>query len=131
MSNTRAHNDIETALYELLTADNYSASAHAVPASLGSTMPHVHVVATGGYTDSMVIESHNVDFDVYAGDPADAMEAASSLCDWVRGLAGTEVGTECYESEINTLPYHNPDPRHSTIARATFKALITTRTKGA
>ena len=127
----RKHNDIETALYELLTAHGYSASAHSVPASLGQDLPHIHVTATGGYTDSMVIEAHNVDFDVYAETSADAMFAASILCDWVRELEGSDVGTVCYESEIYTLPYHNPDPRHSTIARATFKAQISTRTKGA
>lgn len=127
----RAHNDIETALYNLLISDNYHASAHSVPASLGAELPLVHVVATGGYTDSMVIEVNNVDFDVYAGDPADAMTAASALCNWVRDLVGEDVGTPCYSAEITTLPYHNPDPRHSTIARATFKAQISTRTKGA
>lgn len=127
----RAHNDIETALYELLSAANYSASAHALPASLGQTLPHIHVVATGGFTADLVIESHNVDFDVYAIDQAEAMATASGLCDWVRGLTGSEAGTFCYSSEINTLPYGNPDPRHPTIGRATFKAIISTRTKGA
>ena len=126
----RSHNDIETALYNLLTTDNYSASAHSVPASLGTSLPHIHVVQTGGYTGSMVIEMHYVDFDVYAETSADAMETASSLCNWVRGLAGSVVGAICYESEISTLPYHNPDPRHSTLSRVTFKAQISTRTIG-
>ena len=58
--------DIETALYDLLTADGYSASAHVIPATLGKDLPHVHVVRTGGYTSDMVIETHNLDFDVYA-----------------------------------------------------------------
>ena len=127
----RKSNDIETALYDLLTAENYSASAHALPASLGSTLPHVHVVRTGGYTSDMAIENANVDFDVYAKDPAEAMGEASDLCDWVRGLEGKTVGTPCYSSEVNTLPYHNPDPRHPNISRATFKAQILTRTRGA
>lgn len=127
----RSHNDIETALYELLNADSKSASAHALPASLGQTLPHIHVVATGGYTADLVIEMHNVDFDVYATDQAEAMSAASDLCDWVRGLSGSEAGTFCYSSEVTTLPYGNPDPRHPTIGRATFKAQINTRTKGA
>lgn len=127
----RQNNDIETALYERLDADKYNASAHKVPASLGENLPHVHVTRTGGYTEDMVIEAHNVDFDVYAADEADAMEAAAGLCDWVRELSGTRTGTFCYASEVLTLPYGNPDPRHQTLARATFKALIQTRTKGA
>ena len=70
--------DIETALYYLLIADNYSASAHAVPATLGATSPHIHVTRTGGSNTSVVIDVHQVDFDVYAKDQADAMTAA--LC---------------------------------------------------
>ena len=116
--------DIETALYEQLTESDYSASAHAVPASLGDNLPHIHVVRTGGYETDMVIEINQVDFDVYAEDQADAMADAADLCGWVREL----IGDFCYRAEITTLPYANPDPRHPTIARATFKARILTRT---
>lgn len=121
--------DIETALYDLLTADHFSASAHAIPSNLGAELPHVHVVRTGGITSDMVIETNNVDFDVYAGEPAEAMIAATNLCAWVRELSGKQ--TPCYSAEIITLPYSNPDPRHPTLARATFKAQLLTRTKGA
>jgi len=126
----RASVDIETAIYELLIASEYSASAHALPATLGAPLPHVHVVRTGGLTDDFVIETNQVDFDVYAADDADAMEDACSLCAWVRNLSGEIVGTQCYAAEISTLPYNNPDPRHPNLARATFKAQILTRTKG-
>lgn len=124
----RASIDIETALFELLESDGYSASAHAIPVTLGQTLPHVHIVRTGGSTSDMVIESNNVDFDVYAADPAEAMTAASNLCAWIRDLPGSEVDTVCYSAEIMTLPYGNPDPRHPNIARATTKAIILTRT---
>lgn len=126
----RACNDIETALYNKLTADHYSASAHAVPHTLGNSLPHVHVVRTGGETSSMIIESHRVDFDVYASDPAEAMKEASNLCAWVRELSGEDVGTICYAASVTTLPYNNPDPNHPTISRVTFKTQILTRTKG-
>ena len=126
----RATLDIETALYNRLTADGYSASAHAIPATLGTSLPHIHVTRTGGINTSMVIDVHQVDFDVYAADQADAMTVACSLCDWVRDLAGTDIGTPCYESEVATLPYGNPDPRHPTLGRATIKAQILTRTRG-
>lgn len=117
--------DIETALYEQLTESDYSASAHAVPASLGDSLPHIHVVRTGGYESDMVIETNYIDFDVYADDQASAMEEASALCGWARDLEGGF----CYKAEITTLPYRNPDPRHPNIARATFKAQILTRTE--
>lgn len=120
----RKSKDIETALYNELTAAGYSASAHMLPENLGANLPHIHVVRTGGYEYDFVLEANRVDFDVYAEDAADAMETACDLCGWVRGLAG-DFG---YTSEINTLPYGNPDPRHPTIARATFKAQILTRT---
>ena len=123
--------DIETALYNQLTTDKYNASAHAVPASLGSDLPHIHVVRTGGYTTDLVLETNSIDFDVYAADSADAMTAATNLCAWVRELVGKNLDTPCYSSEISTLPYSNPDPRHPTISRATFKVQISTRTKGA
>ncbi len=122
--------DIETALYNLLTADGYSASAHMIPATLGQDLPHVHVVRTGGYTDDLVMDINSVDFDVYAADPADAMETAAALTGWVRDLeGGTVSGSPCYGAEVTTLPYHNPDPRHPNIGRATIKAQITIRTQ--
>ena len=116
--------DIETALYDLLTQGGYSASTHAIPSTLGASLPHIHVVRTGGFESDMVIETNNVDFDVYAADAADAMTSACTLCGFVRGLAGGEF----YVCEITTLPYNNPDPRHPKIARATFKAKILSRT---
>lgn len=121
--------DIETALYDLLTAAGYSASAHAIPATLGRTLPHVHVVRTGGFTRDRVVDFNNVDFDVYADTQADAMEAATALTGWVRDLEGGTLVTPCYSAEVLTLPYRNPDPRHPNIGRATFKAQITIRTQ--
>lgn len=126
----RASLDIETALYNKLNTEGYSASAHAIPATLGNTLPHIHITRTGGSNSSMVIDTHQIDFDVYAGDQADAMAAACDLCDWVYELEGADLGTPCYQSDIITLPYGNPDPRHPTIGRATLKAQILTRTRG-
>ena len=120
----RYSKDIETDLYDELTPSGYNASAHQIPPDIGTTLPHVHVVRTGGYERDMVIEINNIDFDVYAKDAADAMEQASMLCGWIRDL----VGNFCYSASIITLPYGNPDPRHPNIARATVKAQILTRT---
>ena len=63
--------DIETALYDLLTAAGYSASAHTIPAKLGRTLPHVHVVRTGGFTNDRVMDFNSADFDVYAATQAE------------------------------------------------------------
>ena len=120
----RLSRDIETELYDALTDAGYSASAHSVPQSLGDNLPHVHITRTGGYERDFVIEVNQIDFDVYAADTADAMEQASELCGWIRDLAGGY----CYTSDISTLPYSNPDPRHPNIARVTIKAQILTRT---
>lgn len=120
----RKTRDIETDLYDQLTADGYSASAHAIPPDLSGTLPHVHVVRTGGYEKDMVVEVNQIDFDVYAADQADAMDMACELCEWIRDLAGDF----CHYSAITTMPYGNPDPRHPNIGRATAKAQIITRT---
>lgn len=120
----RLSRDIETELYDALTDAGYSASAHSVPQSLGDNLPHVHITRTGGYERDFVIEVNQIDFDIYAEDPADALICASQLCGVVRDLAGDIY----YTSEITTLPYSNTDPRHPSIARATFKAQILTRT---
>lgn len=124
----RGTKDIETILYNLLTDGKYSASAHAIPASLGSTLPHIHVTRTGGYETDLVLEGHYVDFDVYAADLADAMEEAGNLCGWVRELVDTQPHAPCYATRILTLPYNNPDPRHQDLGRVTFKAELMTRT---
>ena len=120
--------DIETALYNALTLRQFHASAHALPASLGGELPHVHIVRTGGFTSDRVVETNNVDFDVYGSDASDAMSAAVILCGEVRNLEGEDIGVPVYSSEVSTLPYNNPDPRHPNIARVTFKAMILTRT---
>jgi len=120
----RYNRDIETELYNMLTEDGRSSSAHSIPASLGDSLPHVHVVRTAGYEADLVIEFNNIDFDIYAEDDAEAMTSAAELCGWVRDLEGDY----CYRATITTLPYSNPDPRHPDIARATFKAQILTRT---
>lgn len=121
--------DIETALYNRLTEAGYSASAHAVPGTLGEDLPHVHVTRTGGYTSDRVLERNSVDFDVYAETQADAMETASELCGWIRDLEGSTIETPCYESEVSGIPYNNPDPRHPNLGRVTTKAQITIRNK--
>ena len=87
------------------------------------------MVRTGGYNTDRVIDVNNVDVDVYAGTQADAMEAATALTGWIRNLEGGALVTPCYSAEVLTLPYHNPDPRHPNIGRATIKAQITIRTQ--
>lgn len=129
--------DIETLMAKIIKEDlKVSTSAHALPASLGEKLPHIHIVRTGGYTTDLVIETHNLDFDVYADDAADAMTAAADFCGYIRiegpKIAEASSGEKMtvYSSEVMTLPYDNPDPRHPNIARATIKAQIKARTRG-
>ena len=76
-----------------------------------------------------VLENNSVDFDVYALTESDAMETASELCGWIRDLEGETVETTCYASEVTSLPYNNPDPRHPNLPRTTIKAQILVRNK--
>lgn len=120
--------EIEGALYRALADDGYSASAPPLPADFDGSLPHVHVVRTGGYEHGPVQDAHQVDFDVYAEDDAAAMVAASALCGWVRALAGKSLdGAPVYSAGVTTLPYGNHDPRRADLSRATFKAQLITR----
>ena len=116
--------DIEDALQAALNADGIKAAAPPVPANL---KPSVYVYRTGGYGTQYVQDLHTVDFDCYAETEAEAMAQACQLTGWVRALEGRELETPVYISQITTLPYNNPDPSHSSLARATFSAQITTR----
>ena len=118
--------DIEDALQAALNAQGIKAAAPPVPAKLG---PSVYVHRTGGYSTQYVQDLHTVDFDCYEPTEAEAMAKADALTRWIRELEGRDIGTPVYISKVTTLPYNNPDPNHSSLARATVSAQITTRVK--
>ena len=121
--------DIEGAIQSALAANGMSASAPPVPATLGAYLPHYHAVRVGGWQENAVQDMHEVEIHTYAADEADAMAAANRLSGWIRALAGDTLdGHQVYTSNVTTLPYGNPDPLHQTLARATLRAQILTRT---
>ena len=117
----RRTKDIETKLYEELTAKGYHVSAHVIPTTLAKNLPHVHITRTGGFTADLVVETHQVSFDIYAKNADEAMETACKLTGDIRSLDNVHY------AEVVTLPYHNPDPRHPTLPRVTFNSQIITR----
>jgi len=128
MSTIRKTIDIEAGLQALLVADKWTACAPPLPPTLGSSLPLVAVYRTGGTRALFVQDEHAVTFDVYAADDAAAMESADALTAWASALEGRDIGGEpCHLVEIGALPYNNPDPRHPTLARASFSARIRTR----
>lgn len=105
-------------------------AAPPVPESLGSNLPLVIPERIGGSRYSLVLDAHSVAFDVYAATWGEAQEAAGQVVAAISelpyrsGLAGAY-----YSSEITTLPYNNPDPRHPDIPRVSVNAQVITRAK--
>ena len=129
MSTIRKTIDIEAGLQALLVADKWTACAPPLPPTLGASLPLVAIYRTGGTRSLFVQDEHAVTFDVYAADEAAAMSSACTLTAWATALEGQSIGDEpCHRVEIGALPYNNPDPRHPTLARASFSARIRTRT---
>lgn len=129
MSRIRRTIDIEGALQAALSDSGWSASAPPWPADLGETLPHVHIVCTGGSRSLFVQDESNVSLHVYAATEAAAMEAACDLTAWVCELPGNPLGgSTCHAAQIVARPYSNPDPRHPDIARATVGIRVRTRT---
>lgn len=129
MSTTRRTIDIEGGLQARLEADGWASCAPPLPSTLGSTLPFVCVTRTGGTRSAFVQDDHAVTFDVYADTESAAMESACDLTAWAADLVGSDIGGEpCHLVSIGALPYSNPDPRHPTLARASFPARIRTRT---
>lgn len=121
--------DIEGAIQAALASEGMSASAPPIPATLGAHLPHFHAVRVGGWQENAVQDMHEVEIHAYAADEADAMGAANGIAGWVRRLAGDMLdGYQVYTSNVTTLPYGNPDPLHQSLARATLRAQILTRT---
>lgn len=121
--------DIEGAIQAALAVQGASASAPPVPATLGKNLPHFHAVRVGGWQENTVQDMHEVEIHAYAADEADAMAAANKLAGWVRSLPGDDLdGHQVYTANVSTLPYGNPDPLHQSLARATMRVQILTRT---
>ena len=74
-------------------------------------------------------DMHEVAVHTYAVDDYDAMTAANALTGWLRRHMGDELdGHQVYSVNVVTLPYANGDPLHQSLARATMRVQILTRT---
>ena len=94
-----------------------------IPADLGKTLPYAVIYSVGGFKTSKVVDTHTVSIDVYDERWDLAMAAASKLSGIVEFLVDTDGLSVDYHSTATTsLPYNNPDPRHSDLPRVTFTA---------
>ena len=121
--------DIEAALQAALEADGMSASAPPIPSTLGANLPHIHVERVGGWQENIVQDMHEVNVHVYDEHEYQAMMQANALTGWLKAKVGDELdGCPVYAVNIATLPYNNRDPLHESLARATMRVQILTRT---
>lgn len=126
--------DIEDALRVDLPAAaersrfSIAAAAPPVPEDLGSELPIAIPERVGGQRYSEVLDQHSVSIDVYAATWAQAQAAANNLIGIVSALPYMDgLSAHYLETDITTLPYNNPDPRHEDIPRATFAATVICR----
>jgi len=106
-------------------------AAPPVPENIGANLPLVIPERIGGNRYSLVIDSHTVAFDVYAHTWAEAQEAAGQVVAAINELPfrTSNAAGVYYSTQITTLPYNNPDPRHPDIPRVSVNASVATRTQ--
>ncbi len=125
--------DVEGALQQDLAAilAAYDVIAPPLPDDFPDDgLPLVVVERLGGSRADLVIEEHDVSFDVYSDRWASAVDAANTVVAVMTALADMPEqasGVDWLNVQINTLPYNNPDPRHADIPRVTFRAVVTCR----
>ncbi len=103
-------------------------AAPPVPETLGANLPLVIPERVGGTRYSMVVDAHNVAFDVYAPTWGEAQEAAGHVVAAVSELPYRSDTVGSYrETQITTHPYNNPDPEHPDIPRVSVNAQVITR----
>lgn len=124
--------DVEDAIRQDLGAilTDYTVIAPPIPDSLGNSLPLLVVYRLGGGRDDIVVEEHDISIDVYASRWSTAQDAANVAVAVLLGLADSvelASGVDWLDTDINALPYNNPDPRHEDIPRVTFSAMVTCR----
>lgn len=118
--------DIEDAVQAYLNSMDIKACAPPVPSKLAA--PMVVITRTGGSERAYVQDVHNISVDCYGSTWAAASLLADDVICHIRNLPyADELPAPCYTADILTMPYVNPDPSHSDLARVTFSASVATR----
>lgn len=133
MPNLLKPRDVEGALQQDLAAilTSYDVIAPPLPDDFPDDgLPLVVVERLGGSRTDIVIEEHDVAFDVYADRWSSAVDAANTVVALVAALpdmSEQSSGVDWFDAQINALPYNNPDPAHPDVPRVTFSAVVTCR----
>jgi len=133
MPNFLKSRDVEYALQQDLASilTSYDVIAPPLPDDFPDDgLPLVVVERLGGSRTDLVVEEHDVSFDVYADRWASAVDAANTTLAVVTALADMPEqasGVDWHDAQINALPYSNPDPDHEDVPRVTFSAVVTCR----
>ena len=118
--------DIEDALQEMLSDEQYNACAKPLPEQ--HELPHVVVDLVNAQVDNAAQAVYSVDFDVRAADYAGAVGLQVEIANWAMGLAGADVGgVPCYQVDDVRLQRAQPDASHQNEILATVSAILRLR----
>ena len=122
--------DAEAALAEDLSAYwGHPVYPTPLPDDYQSSLPCALVSLVGGGNSTMVTYEHDVSIDVYAPTFGAAITEANILAGIFSDLQHriTAAGRQWLTSEVNSLPYANPDPNNYKVPRASFAAIASIR----
>ena len=116
--------DIEDALRIDISLEGVSCFAPPAPDNL---LPDsVCFTVVGGASMFAVGHEYDVSVDCWAMTDAAALDLANTICGEVCSLPlkTLESGRHYVTSDVNAIPYLNPDPLRPTLPRATFRATV-------
>lgn len=106
----------------------WSCCAAPIPEDIGSELPFVVVTALGGLRHDLVVDDGDLSIDVYADTPGAANRHARRCQAAFAALEGHDAaGVHWKVCNVQTAAYNNPDPRHPTLKRATFRGVAVAR----
>lgn len=111
--------DIADLLRTAIEGEGFTASANPLPPDFQT--PYALVTPLGGITTEKVIDHLRASVDVYTDTWTNGYTYSQIALERARGLQGA------YLVEVESLPYHNPDPLRPDLARMTFNLNILIR----
>lgn len=118
--------DVEDAL-RLDVGELVSAHCCAQPAPDDLKADTVCFCVLGGSPQSVVSHEYRVAVDCWASSWEQAITLANEVAGIVSSLPVRELGHEWKTSNLNAMPYLNPDPYRPTLPRASFSADVSLR----